>query len=157
MTTSTTRADINQFLALPRLAIVGASRDEKELGGGLFRDMLRWGYQVVPVNPHVDTIAGAPCYARVQDITPAVDGALLLTAPRLNAAIVEDCAQAGVKQVWFYGVGERSQENERAIEYCRQHDIAVIPGFCPYMFMPSSPFPHKLHGFVARLSGGYPR
>ena len=111
MTITTTRAEIEEFLALPRLAIVGVSRDEKEFGGALFRDLLQRGYQVVPVNPHVDNIAGAQCYARVQDITPPVDGALLLTAPRFNEAVAEDCAEAGVKHVWFYGVGDRSQEN----------------------------------------------
>ena len=38
-----------------------------------------------------------------------------------------------------------------------QHDMAVIPGFCPYMFLPTAPFYHKMHGFVARLTGSCPK
>jgi hypothetical protein len=93
----------------------------------------------------------------VQDITPPVQGALLLTPPSANEQVVRDCAEAGIRLVWFYGVGDRSKENAQAIAYCEQQGIGVIPGFCPYMFMSKSPFFHKIHGFVARMTGGAPR
>ncbi len=33
-----------------------------------------------------------PCYARVQDIQPPVDGALLMTKPENTEEVVADCA-----------------------------------------------------------------
>lgn len=154
---STVRSEIDAFLASPRLAVVGVARDPKEFGYRLYSDLRQWGYQVAAVNPKAATIGSDRAYARVQDIDGKVDAALLLTAPGLNEQVVHDCAEAGVKRVWFYGVSDRSSENAAAIQYCQEKGIAVIPGYCPYMFIPKAPFFHKIHGFVARLTGTCPR
>lgn len=139
------------------MAVVGVARDPKEFSYKLYSDMRQWGYDAIPVNPKATTIGDAKAYARVQDIETPVESALLLTAPGMNEQIVHDCAAAGVKRVWFYGVSDRSSENAAAIAYCQEHGMAVIPGYCPYMFQPRSPFFHKIHGFVARVTGQCPR
>jgi predicted CoA-binding protein len=157
MSTTTVRGQIDQFLASERLAVVGVAQSPQEFAHRLYCDMRQFGYQAIPVNPRVDNIDGERCYSRVQDITPGVQAALLLTPPSANEQVVRDCAEAGIRMVWFYGVGDRSTENAQAIAYCEQHGIEVIPGFCPYMFMSKSPFFHKLHGFVARMTGSAPR
>jgi hypothetical protein len=38
---------------------------------------------------------GRPCFARVQDIKPPVNGVRLMTSPGVTQAVVEDCAEAG--------------------------------------------------------------
>jgi hypothetical protein len=35
--------------------------------------------------------------------------------------------------------------------------VDVVPGFCPYMFLPGTPFFHGLHGFVKKVTGSYPK
>ena len=156
-TTTGVRAEIDAFLASPRLALIGVSRDPKEFGQRLYGDMRNWGYDAIAVSPHLTELGGAPVYARAQDIAGPVDAALLLTSPSLNEQIVRDCAEKGIQRVWFYGVSDRSNENAAAIAYCEENGIAVIPGYCPYMFMARSPFFHKIHGFVARMTGQCPR
>jgi uncharacterized protein len=157
MSTTTIREEIDAFLASPRLAIVGVPRDSKEFGQRLYTDLRNWGYDAVAVSPNLKTIGDTPAYARVQDIPGHVDSALLLTSPALNEQIARDCAEAGIERVWFYGVSDRSADNAAAIAYLQQNGIAVIPGYCPYMFAQQSPFFHKIHGFVARLTGHCPR
>jgi predicted CoA-binding protein len=67
-------------------------------------------------------------FARVQDIQPPVDGALLMTSPTVTEAVVKGCAECGIKRVWMRkGVGEGSV-SAKAIEACREHGIRVIPG-----------------------------
>jgi predicted CoA-binding protein len=157
MSTTNVREEIEAFLASPRLAIVGVPRDSKEFGQRLYADLRNWGYDAVAVSPNLNTIGDAPAYARVQDIPGHVDGALLLTSPSVNEQLVRDCAEAGIQRVWFYGVSDRSADNAAAIAFCQEHGIAVIPGYCPYMFAQRSPFFHKIHGFVAKVTGQYPR
>ncbi len=157
MSDSTVRQEIEAFWGSSRLAVVGVARDPQEFGQRLFMDMRQWGYDAVPVNPNATAIGDVPVYSRLQDITPGVEGALLLTAPGVNEQIVRDCAEAGVPRVWFYGTSDRSSENAAAIAYCQEQGIAVIPGYCPYMFQPRAPFFHKIHGFVARLTGQCPK
>ncbi len=81
---------------------------------------------------------------------------MLLTSPSVNAQVVQDCAAAGVKRVWFYGVGDQSAANAEAIAFCKAQGIQVIPGYCPFMFLPGVPFYHRAHSFVARLTGQCP-
>src|SRR5579883_3317197 len=93
---------IREFLAQPRLAVVGVSHNAKDFSRSLFRELRSRGYDAVPVNPAVPEVDGVACFARVQDIQPAVENALLMTSPAVSNIIVQDCAAAGVKRVWLY-------------------------------------------------------
>src|SRR5215468_860431 len=64
----TTRADIDDFLALQRIAMVGVSRNSKDFSRTLFRDLCDRGYDVVPVNLFVDEIAGQESFQCLQVI-----------------------------------------------------------------------------------------
>jgi hypothetical protein len=70
--------------------------------------------------------------------------------------VVRDCAEAGIKYIWLYGVGGPGSIDAKVIEFCKQQGLTVIPGFCPYMFLPGTPFFHRMHGFVMRLTGNCP-
>ena len=144
-------AAIDGFLAQKRLALVGASRDPRNFSRYVFRELKQRGYDVVPVNPAGGEIDGQPCLPRVQDIQPPVDGALLMTAPAATVQVVRDCAKAGVQRVWMHrGTGEGAV-SPPAVEFCRTHDIEVVAGECPLMFLPGTGWFHRLHGFFRRL------
>jgi predicted CoA-binding protein len=153
----TTRIVIDEFLRQKRIAVVGVSRNPKDFSRALFREFVKRGYDVVPVNPNVAAIEGRTCYRRLQEITPPVDGALLMTSAQQCEAVVRDCAEAGISRVWMYrGAGPGAVSYE-AVAFCDAHGIGVVPGHCPYMFWPDVPFFHRLHGFMAKLTGAYPR
>ena len=76
--------------------------------------------------------------------------------PRETERVVRDCAEAGVRQVWMYRAGGQGAVCPQAIEFCRKNGIRVVEGYCPYMFLPATAFPHRAHGFLMKLVGGYP-
>src|SRR5436189_5099171 len=94
--------DVSDFLSRKRLAIVGASRNPKEFSRLIFRAFRDRGYDVVPVNPAQTEVEGAPCFARVQDIRPPVEAALLMTSLGLTGAVALDCVEAGIPRLWLY-------------------------------------------------------
>jgi predicted CoA-binding protein len=151
-----TRDDIDDFLRQRRLALVGVSRREKSFTRILFREFLRRGYDAVPVNPASEAIEGRQCFHRVQDISPPVDGALILTAARRTDSVALDCAAAGVPRVWMFRAVGRGAVSKAAVSYCKSKGIRVIPGFCPYMFWKDASFFHRLHGFFVKLGSGQP-
>ncbi|HSE48410.1 MAG TPA: CoA-binding protein, partial [Terriglobales bacterium] len=117
---------IEEFLAQKRIAIVGIARDAKSFSAMLAQEFDRRGYDVVPVNPHTAEALGRRCFARVQDIEPAVDAALLMTSPELTDAVVRDCVAAGIRRVWMYrGVGQGAV-SEEAVRFCRERGIEVV-------------------------------
>ncbi len=142
--------EVTEFLAQRRLAVVGVSRNPKDFTRGLFQELIRCGYDAVPVNPQAAEIDGRPCSRRVQDIAPPVDGALLLTRPDVTAAVVRDCAEAGISRVWMHqgaGIGAVSPDG---VAFCRARGMRVVAGYCPYMFLPRAAWFHRLHGWLRR-------
>jgi uncharacterized protein len=151
------RQQIDDFLAQRRIAVVGVSRDPKHFSRTLFREFQTRGYDVIPVNPVVPVIEGHVCFQTVQEITPPVDAALLMTAPSVTDQVVRDCAEAGIHRIWMYSAGVGGAISRPAVEFCDQHGIAVVRGECPFMFFPKTGFPHRVHGLFRKLTGAYPR
>jgi len=148
---------IADFLAQKRIAIAGISRDPASLSAKLFEEFCRRGYDVVPVNPNTAVVQGHRCYARVQDVEPPVQTVLLMTSPDVTDTVVRDCAEAGVRRVWMYSAGGKGSVSSQAIQFCREREIQVVPGQCPFMFLPDTAGIHRLHGFVRKITGRYPR
>jgi uncharacterized protein len=148
------RDEIEDFLRQKRVALVGVSRNEKDFTRVLFREFVRRGYDAIPVNPASEAIDGRTCYHRVQDIVPAVDGVLILTAAKATDSVVMDCAAAGVPRVWMYRAVGSGAVSRQAAGFCKSKGIRVIEGFCPYMYWKDAAFFHRLHGFFVRLASG---
>lgn len=148
---------INDFLAQKRIAMVGISREGKDFSVSLFEEMSRRRYDIVPVNPKTTEMFGQRSFARVQDIRPPVDAALLMTAPAVTDAVVKDCAQAGIRRIWMYRAGGKGAVSPKAVQFCRERGIRVVPGQCPFMFWPGAGTGHRLHGFIRKITGRYPR
>jgi uncharacterized protein len=153
---NTTIEDVEDFLDQKRIAFVGVSRDAKDFSRTLFRDLRQQGYTVIPVNPQMTDVEGSRCFARVQDVTPAVDGALIMTPAAKSEELVRDCAQAGITRVWLHRGTGAGSVSPAAVDLCQQFGIRVVAGYCPYMFLPQTPFFHRIHGFLMKVTGAYP-
>lgn len=155
-----TRQQIAAFLDHKRIAAIGVSRNPSDFTRNLVREFWKKGYEVIPVNPAVEEMDGARCFARVQDIEPAVAAALLLTPPATTDFVVRDCVAAGITHIWMYGTSGASRHgavSQSAVEFCREHGVNVVLGECPFMFLPSPGFPHRVHGFIRKITRTYPR
>ena len=148
---------IEDFLSQKRIAMAGVSRDPGSFSVKLFEEFCRRGYDVVPVNPNAEEVEGRRCFAHVQDVEPPVDAVLLMTSPDVTNTVVSDCAKAGVRRVWMYSAGGKGAVSGQAMQFCRDHGIEVIPGECPYMFLPNAGGVHRFHGMVRKITGRYPR
>ena len=148
---------IAEFLAQKRIAMLGISRNPKDFSASLFSELERRGYDIVPVNPKASEVMGRPCFTRVQDIPPPVDGALLMTTPEVTDAVITDCAAAGIRRVWMYRARGKGAVSEKAVTFCQECGMQVVPGQCPFMFLPGSGRVHTFHGFLRKIFGKYPR
>jgi len=89
-------------------------------------------------------------------VSPAVDGALLMTPPAATEQVVRDCVEAGVARVWMHRGAGRGAVSPAAVAFCRERGIAVVEGACPFMFLPGAGLVHRAHGALARLFGRHP-
>jgi len=85
-------ARIEDFLKQQRIVVIGVSRKPMDFSRGIVREMLRRGYEVLLVNPQTAEIDERPCHARVQEVSPPADAALVMTPPQSTAQVIRDCA-----------------------------------------------------------------
>jgi len=116
---------IENFLAHKRIAMVGVSRESKDFSVTLFKELRRRGYEVVPVNPKTSEVLGQPCFARVQEIQPPVEAALLMTSPDVTDEVVHDCAEAGIRRVWMYRAGGVEQSARRLSSSAESMELSL--------------------------------
>ena len=140
------------FASGRRIAVVGVSRDEKDFSRYLLRELLRHGYDAVPVNPALGEAEGVRAFARVSDVDPPPASAILLVPARRADEAVRDCLVARVRRVWFHRGSGPGAACPSALALCRANRIEVVQGLCPLMALPGSSFPHRLHGAVRRLT-----
>ena len=142
------------FLELRRIAVVGASADERKFGNTVYRKLRDAGYDVVPVNPGADVIAGDPCFKTVADVPGGVEGAIVMTAAERSADAVRSCLDAGVDQIWlFQGLGGAGSASDEALQLCEKRGAVTIAGACPFMFLEPVKGMHRLHRSIRRMKG----
>ena len=147
----------NDFLAQHRIAVAGVSRNSRETANFIFRKLRDSGHEMYAINPRATEVEGGPCYPDVASLPVKVDALLLVTPPSAAKALVDQCAENGVRRVWMhraFGAGSVSRE---AVEACRHHGIQVIDGACPVMYLKPVDFGHKCMHWIARLTGQLPK
>lgn len=153
----TLRESATEFLAQKRIAVAGVSRDDKQPANLIYRRLRDTGHDVFAVNPNADELEGDACFHSVTDIPGGVDGVVVVTPPQASAAVVADCATAGVPRVWFHrGMGPGSLTDD-AVALAEESGMKVIPGGCPNMFGATSDPGHRAMLRVLQVSGKVPR
>lgn len=154
-----TRADIDDFLAQHRLAVVGVSRDEKAFANAVYRELRAKGYELVPVNAATEpgaVLEGDPAFSSVEEVDPPVDGAIVLVSADHAAAVVEACDRAGITRVWLHKGAGPSSVSDEAVGYCHEHGLRVVDGACPMMFFEPVRGVHRFHRGFRALTGRAP-
>lgn len=147
---------VQEFLRQKRIAIVGVSRDKRHFSRSVFGEFIKRGYDVIPCNPHGDEIDGIKVVGNVGEIQPAVDGVIIMTPPAMTIHILRDCQAAGIKRIWLHRGAGSGSVTEEALRFCHDHNMKVVPGFCPLMFLSDTSFVHRIHRFFKRLNRTYP-
>lgn len=131
------------FLSHRRIAVAGVSRDKPNAANLIYKRLRADGYDVYAVNPAADQVEGDRCFHSLAEIEGGVDGVVVGSHPGTALAIVQEAAAAGVRRVWLHkGPGPGSVSAE-AVNWCAEHDVAVIAGACPMMFVRQADFGHR--------------
>ncbi len=120
------------------VAVIGASRKRGTIGGEIFHNLLSYGFKgsVYPVNPSADTIEGIPAYSTIEDISEAIDLAVIIVPATKVIEVAESCARKGVKALvvisaGFSETGKEGQTRQAGlVEVCRNAGMRLIGPNC---------------------------
>jgi hypothetical protein len=122
------------FLAGRRIAVAGVSRSGNQPANAIYRRLRDCGYEVVPLNPKAAEIDGAACYPDLVSVPGPLDGVVFAAPPAAALPLVRQCAERGVRRLWFHrSFGEGSVSDE-AVAECARRGVEAIVGGCPLMF-----------------------
>jgi predicted CoA-binding protein len=146
------------FLDRKRIAVTGVSRTPEGHGANVVYQRLRSrGYQVFPVNPNAQEVAGDRCYPDLRSIPGGVEAVVIGTSPAHAEGAVRECVDLGIDQVWMHRSVGGGSVSEPAAAYGREHGVTVIAGGCPLMFDPVSDGGHKVMRVLCTVTGKMPR
>lgn len=147
------KLDVDQFLNQKKLAVVGVSRQKTKFGSNIYRDLKKKGFQVIPVNPHMETFDSERCYPDLKSLPEPVDGAVLVVPPAQTEQVVKDAAAANVPLIWM----QQGSESKTAVQFCKEHNITVVSGECILLYAEPVGSIHKFHRWLKKLFGRMPK
>ncbi|MDF1856438.1 acetate--CoA ligase family protein [Pseudooceanicola sp.] len=97
----------DDFFRPSSMAFVGATPDLDTIRGRLFHFTIKNGYTgaLYPIHPTHKEIHGAKCYASILDVKAPVDLAVIAIPAKLVPDVVDQCAEAEVKNVMIISSG----------------------------------------------------
>ncbi|MCL5062421.1 MAG: acetate--CoA ligase family protein [Nitrospirae bacterium] len=89
------------------IAVIGASRDLKKVGGAVLNNLIRFDYKgrLYPVNPSASEILGFKAFQKSSDIGEDVGLAVIAVPARFVPETLIDCAAAGVRAAVILSAG----------------------------------------------------
>ncbi len=144
---------IQDFLDQRKIAVIGVSRDTRQLSYQAYNLLKTRGFEVYAVNPNTDNIVGDKCYPNVNSLPSKVGGALVMLPPEKTVQVLPEIAGAGIKQVWL----QQQTESEQAIKFCSDHGINVVYGQCIMMFIEPVESFHRFHRWIKKITNTLPK
>lgn len=113
----------------PRVAIIGASPNPARPSHGVLVDLVGLGFDVVPVNPTADEVAGLRCYPTLPEAVAATGPVDIVDVFRLPPACPEHAREAvevGASCLWLQ-LGIASREAGRI---AHEAGLSVVMNRC---------------------------
>ncbi len=123
------RSEIEEFLAVETLALVGVSRSGEGYGNRVLHDLTAKGYRLFPVHPEARELSGHAAYPSLADLPEAVGGLVLVVPPPETKGLVRQAAALGIPRVWM----QPGAESDDAIAFAHDRGLGVIAHHCILM------------------------
>ena len=118
--------DINKIFSMQTIAVVGMSPKPERPSHYVSMYMKEQGYNIIPVNPGHNEIAGIKCYPSLQDIEEPVDVVDVFRRSEYIVPIAESAINIGAKALWL----QDGVINYEAAKLAEESGLIVIMDDC---------------------------
>jgi len=137
---------VNNFWMKKNLALFGLSRDPKKISRRVYELLVSKEYQIYPINPNVEQIDSITCYKSLDDIKKKLEGAIVITNPKISIEVVKKCHQKNISELWF----QLDTMDDNVTAYLEENEMNYIYS-CVLLHHKEAGFPHTWHRFFYRL------
>lgn len=125
---------INDFLNPKTIAVIGASENNKKVGGVIIDKLKIFKGNVIPVNPAYKFIFGKKCYSSVENFSKTIDLAIIATPSITIPSILKKCYKKKIKSVIIISAGFSEQGNfkleEKIKKIAKKCQIRILGPNC---------------------------
>jgi uncharacterized protein len=148
-----TQKQIDDFLFLKTLAVIGVSRTEKKIGNAIYKELKKKNYSVYPIHTEMNDFDGDKCYSDLKSFSYTPDGIVVAVNKEKSLEIAKEAHTAGIKNIWMHLMSD----SDEAIEFCKSNGINVIYKECMFMYLKPVKSIHSFHRFFKKLFGKMPK
>lgn len=92
---------IKAMLDMKKWAVVGAHPKPDKFGNKIYNKLVKFGYDVTPVNPVYDTVEGVKTVKSLMDVEGEIECINVVVSPKRAIQVVKDAVELGIKYIWF--------------------------------------------------------
>ena len=116
------------FNTTSTIAIVGLSENANRPSNRVGNYLINNGFEVIPVNPNLESVLGQKCYPDLIQIPVQVDLVNIFRRSEYVKPVVEEAIRIGVKSVWM----QDGVKNDEAAKLASDAGVLVIMDDCIY-------------------------
>ena len=148
----TSKKIVDGFLLQRKIAVVGVSRKKTKFGNAIYKELKQKGYNVFPINPHINTFEGDNCYPDLLSLPEKIDAVVINVPSVQTEKVVREAKEAGINKVWL----QQGSQSENAVKFCEENGIEYVSNECILMFAHPSAFIHRAHRWIWGVLGKLP-
>jgi len=118
--------DIKEIFSMQTIAVVGMSPKPERPSHYVSMYMKQHGYNIIPVNPGHDEIAGIKCYPSLKEISQPVDVVDIFRRSEYIVPIAESAINIKAKALWL----QDGVINHEAAELANNSGLIVVMNDC---------------------------
>jgi len=103
-------------------AVVGATNKKNKYSYKIVKTLKENGYNVYPINPEFEEIAGLKCYDKLSSVEHNIDVVDLIVKPEIGIKIMKEIKELKIENVWLQP-GARSKEIKK---FAAENKINIV-------------------------------
>lgn len=144
---------IKSFIQLKNIAVIGVSRTGKGFGAAVYNHLKNNGYTVFAVNRIGGFSNNIKLYTSLFKIDHPIDGIITIVPPAETEDVIRVAFDLNITNVWM----QQGSSSKDAINFCKEKGINFVSDECILMFAEPVRSIHKIHKWINKLVGKYPR
>jgi len=141
---------IEAFLKSSKIAVVGISRTKEKFGNQVMEQLLKKGYEVVPVHREITEINGLKVVANITELPDDVHALCLIVPAKATDQLLKEALSKGIKHIWI----QQFSDGPETADIVKGSDANIITGRCVFMYTQPEGV-HRFHERVNKLFGTY--
>ncbi|OGC90815.1 MAG: hypothetical protein A2W25_12835 [candidate division Zixibacteria bacterium RBG_16_53_22] len=140
---------VRQFYESDSFAIVGVSRNRLNFTRSIHDSLVALGKRVYAIGPQGGNFNGVNFYDSFKSLPEKPQAVIIGTRPENAQSIIDEVAASGAEHIWL----QQGCYDRHLLALVSRLGINPIKG-CALMYMPGTPFFHRIHRAIAELFGG---